>query len=123
MKILFIASEVDPFAKTGGLADVAAALPKALHSLGHDVRIVLPLYRQVNREKFGLRKTRVTVPVPLGGPSREGAVWEAVLPKTTVPVYFLECQALFDRESLYQVQGNDFPDNLERRPGRGARAQ
>ena len=48
MKILFVASEVTPFAKTGGLADVASALPKALARLGHDVRIVMPKYRAVD---------------------------------------------------------------------------
>ena len=47
MKILFVSSEVAPFAKTGGLGDVSAALPKALHALGHDVRIVVPMYARV----------------------------------------------------------------------------
>ena len=114
MKILSMASEVDPFAKTGGLADVAAALPKALSQAGHDVRIVLPLYRQVNREKFGLKATAVRVTVPVGSSSLEGRVWETVLPRTKVPVYLLEQSSLFDREGLYQDQGQDFPDNLTR---------
>ncbi len=121
MRILFIASEVDPFAKTGGLADVASALPKALAALGHDVRIVMPLYRQVNRDKLGLRQTTIRVSVPVGAQTREGHVWEARLPaltttgpKSRVAVYFVECAPLFDREGLYQDQGKDHPDNLER---------
>ena len=114
MKILFIASEVDPFAKTGGLADVAAALPKALRSLGHDVRIVLPLYRQVNRQKFGLKATSITVSVRVGPDTLSGAVWETALPNTQVPTYLLECAPLFDRDGLYQDQGKDHPDNLRR---------
>ena len=114
MKVLSIASEVDPFAKTGGLADVAAALPKALHQLGHDVRVVLPLYRQVNREKFGLKATSLRVVVPVGPKTIEGRVWETVLPRTRVPVYLLEQPSLFDRDGLYQDQGQDFPDNLTR---------
>ena len=78
MKILFVASEVDPFAKTGGLADVAAALPKALAALGHDVRIVMPLYRQVNREKFGLKPTELRPSIAVGAQTYQGRVWEAL---------------------------------------------
>jgi len=114
MKILFLASEVDPFAKTGGLADVAAALPKALAALGHDVRIAMPLYRQVKRDACGLRRTATTVSVPVGPQTFEGRVWEAMRPTNGVPVYLLECAPLFGRDGLYQVQGKDHPDNLTR---------
>jgi starch synthase len=114
VKIYFIASEVEPFAKTGGLADVAAALPKALGRLGHDVRVVLPLYRQVSRERFSLRPTSHTVTVTLGGEPLSAKVWEARLPGTEVPVYFLERAALFDRDGLYLDSAGDFPDNLAR---------
>jgi starch synthase len=114
MKIYSIASEVDPFAKTGGLADVAAALPKALAALGHDVRLVLPLYRQVHRERFGLRASSASVSVTVGSQTRALRVWDGVLPKSRVPALFLECAPLFDREGLYQDKGRDHPDNLER---------
>ncbi|MBI3083401.1 MAG: glycogen/starch synthase, partial [Candidatus Omnitrophica bacterium] len=121
MNIFFIAPEVEPFAKTGGLADVAAALAKALAALGHDVRIAMPLYRQVSRDRFGLRRTRNTVAVAMGARTLEGIVWEATLPapttarsKSRVPVYLIECAPLFDRDGLYQTQGSDHPDNLER---------
>jgi starch synthase len=114
MNILFVASEVDPFAKTGGLADVAAALPKALAALGHDVRIVMPLYRQVNREQFGLQPTDVRVSIAVGPRTLEGRVWEASLPKGRVTTYLLDCPPCFDRDGLYQAQGQDHPDNLER---------
>ena len=114
MKILFVASEVDPFAKTGGLADVAAALPKALAVLGHDVRIAMPLYREVQRDAFGLRRTATTVSVSVGVKKFYGRVWESTLPKSRVVTYFIECDPLFDRDGLYQIQGKDHPDNLER---------
>lgn len=115
MKILCAASEVEPFAKTGGLADVAGALPKALANLGHDVRIVTPLYRQVPRQRFGLRPTAVTVSVSLGARALAGRVWEAALPATSrVVTYFIEQPELFDREGLYQIQGKDHADNLAR---------
>ena len=113
MKILLLASEVDPFAKTGGLADVAAALPKALAGLGHDIRVALPLYRQVARDTFGIKPLHVTVPLSLGR-HLEVRLWEARLPRSRVPAYFLDCPPLYDRDGLYQSQGKDFPDNLER---------
>ncbi|MCI0457046.1 MAG: glycogen synthase GlgA [Gemmataceae bacterium] len=114
MKILCVAPEVDPFAKTGGLADVAAALPKALAQLGHDVRIVLPLYREVKRERFGLGPTAARVAVRVGPATLDGRVWEGTLPNSRVPVYLIENASLFDREGLYQERGKDFPDNLQR---------
>ncbi len=114
MKILFIASEVDPFAKTGGLADVAAALPKALAALGHDVRVVLPLYQQVPRERLNVRQSAYRVAVNVGAKTLEGRVWEALLPGSKVPTYLLEQSTLFDRASLYQEKGADYSDNLER---------
>jgi starch synthase len=114
MRILFIASEVAPFAKTGGLADVAAALPQALSSLGHDVRIVMPLYQQVNRRMGGLRTTAATTSVRMGHQALEGRMWEATLPHSQATTYFIECAQLFDREGLYQDQGKDYADNLQR---------
>jgi len=125
MKVLVVVSEVEPFAKTGGLADVAGALPKALARLGHDVRIVMPRYRQVDPARFGLRPTKGTVRVDLGGRLIRASVWEARLPARAAPsaaggpqsevtAYFVEQPALFDRDGLYQEEGTDYPDNLER---------
>ena len=102
MRILFAAPEVVPFAKTGGLADVAGALPKALRELGHDVRIIMPRYRAIDAKKLKLT------------PRLDGAVLEGRLPNASVPVYFVEQPRLFDRDGLYQDKGADFPDNLER---------
>ena len=90
------------------------ALPKALAGLGHEVRVAMPLYRQVDRERFSLCQTTVHVSVQLGSASRDVRVWQSTIPATRVIVYFLEQPALFDREGLYQHQGKDHPDNLER---------
>ncbi len=114
MRVALLASEVDPFAKTGGLADVAGALPRALAQLGHEVRILLPLYRQVDRARWTLRSTGTRVRVPVGATTHDGQVWETTLPRSAVPVTFIECAPLFDRDGLYQQGGQDHPDNLER---------
>lgn len=114
MNILFVASEVAPFAKTGGLADVTAALPKALARLGHDVRIILPRYREVKAVKGSLTRRQIRTVIQLGSRPLEGALAETAMPGSRVPVYFVEQPALFDRDGLYQTRGVDFPDNLER---------
>ena len=103
MKILFISSEVVPFAKTGGLADVAGSLPKALKEIGHDVRVYMPLYKKIKNSKFKSKKYG------------DINISETVIPETEVPVYFYENENYFgSREELYQVKGTDYPDNLER---------
>lgn len=105
-RILMVASEVAPFAKTGGLADVLGALPKALSALGHDCRVLMPLYGEISRS--GLRRVYDHLPLWLNGTHFDTAVWQA---DGTVPVYFLEADALFDREGLYGDSEGDYPDN------------
>jgi starch synthase len=112
MNILLTASEVTPFAKTGGLADVAGALPGELCRLGHDVRIFMPLYRCIKKREFNLRPVTELPPIAVGGVNRTGKVWQGDL--HGVPVYFLEQDDFFDREGLYGTSRNDYPDNAER---------
>lgn len=117
MRVLFASSEVTPFAKTGGLADVAGALPPALARLGVDVRVVLPLYRQVDRGAHALRNTGLVLDVPIAGRSEPTAVYEGRIAgrgSPDVPVYFLEADRYYDRDGLYGVAGQDFQDNAER---------
>ncbi len=113
LRILFVASEVEPFAKTGGLADVAGALPKALEALGHDVRVILPRYRGVERAAGTLRPVLPRVEVPVGARAVEGAVLEGRAGKA-IPVYFLAQDAYYDRPALYTTAEGDYPDNCER---------
>ncbi|HEY3416256.1 MAG TPA: glycogen/starch synthase, partial [Armatimonadota bacterium] len=106
LKILYVAAEVVPFAKTGGLADVAGALPKQLAEMGHDVRIVLPRYKCVDRRKFGLRAATGSFPVPLNHDSVKMTVDQSnAIPD--VPTYFLRCDPLYDRFSLYGQEDDD----------------
>ncbi|MFH1033103.1 MAG: glycogen synthase GlgA [Pseudomonadota bacterium] len=109
LKILFAASEIAPFAKTGGLGDVAGSLPPALARLGLEVLLVMPLHRQVDRQAHGLSRSGLTLAVPTGGRDYPATVWQAGLPGCRV--YFLENQELFDRQGLYGPPGGDFSDN------------
>ena len=107
MRILMVASEVAPFAKTGGLADVVAALPRALARLGHSVDVVIPRYRGI---AAGEPLARVTV--PLGGQVADATVYAVAEPG--VRTIFVGHADYFDRDYLYGAVGHDYPDNPER---------
>ncbi|HEX2715279.1 MAG TPA: glycogen synthase GlgA [Candidatus Acidoferrales bacterium] len=109
MKILFVASEGLPFSKTGGLADVLEALPKALALMGHEVAVVLPRYRDTKVSAVVLP----SLTIPLNG----GLRFPAVADGSTVAgvrYYFVDDPEYFDRDQLYAAQGKDYPDNGER---------
>jgi starch synthase len=118
LKILFVSAECAPFAKTGGLADVAGSLPKALAALGHEVRLVLPYYRSVKQAGFGktVLKTGVELSdfVPDTGLERGFDLRKELLPGASIPVYLVDQPRYFDRENLYVDANGDYPDNLER---------
>jgi len=105
MKILLAASEVTPFAKTGGLADVAAALPKELRRLGQDVRVVMPRYRQINPDLHGLKPVLQNLQVPLGAQSVPCTILEGRLGE--VPIYFVDCPQFYDRDGIYGFGDDD----------------
>ncbi|MDZ7291245.1 MAG: glycogen synthase GlgA [candidate division KSB1 bacterium] len=116
-KIFFVSSEVSPFAKTGGLADVSQALPKALKERGHEVRMMMPNYRSVNERKYTLRDVirLKEMPVQVGGQILKANVKSSFLPDSKVQIYLLNYKAYFDRDGLYQNSaGNDYADNAER---------
>ncbi|MBI3811477.1 MAG: glycogen synthase GlgA [Nitrospirae bacterium] len=113
MKILYAASEVSPFAKTGGLADVAGSLPTALARLGHEVKVVMPRYGSVDEIRQPL-KSCGGFSVRLAGKDYPFTLWTCQLPDSPVEVLFLSHDGLFGRPGLYQEKGKDYPDNLER---------
>ena len=111
MHIVFAASECVPFSKTGGLADVVGALPKALAAAGHQVSVYLPRYRQTKLADPQTVVRSITIPFDdhyrfcsiISGGNRAG-----------VSYYFVEYPAYFDREAIYGTAAGDYPDNAER---------
>jgi starch synthase len=111
MHIAFVASEGVPFSKTGGLADVVGALPRALAALGHQVSVYLPRYRQTRLAEPATVVRSITIPFDdryrfasvVSGTSQGG-----------VRHYFVDYPPYFDRDSLYGTPAGDYPDNAER---------
>ena len=114
LKILLAASEVVPFAKTGGLADVAGALPKALKKLGHDVRVVMPRYKPIDEDKFSIHKTGLSFDVDIALFKHAAEIKETVFPNTDIPVYFVDNTEFFYRDELYRTPQGEYWDNAER---------
>jgi starch synthase len=109
MKILFVASEGLPFSKTGGLADVVEALPKALVAAGHHVVVVLPRYRGTKVASVALPSVTIAV----GATQRFPSIVDGG-DVDRVRYFFVDDPEYFDREQLYGVKGIDYPDNPER---------
>src|SRR6185295_605261 len=103
--VLMIGSEAVPFAKTGGLADVLGALPSVLGRMGWDVMVALPRYRGVTAGTLIER-----VPVSVGGFTREVGLFDAPM-GDGARALLVECADLYDRESLYAIGGEEYPDN------------
>jgi starch synthase len=109
LKILFLSAEAVPFAKVGGLADVAGALPKAIRALGHDIRLMIPRYGTIRSDKFHMEKVGDPFPIPLG-PGKE----HVHLVETTLdggePVYLIWNEQYFSsRDRIY-----GFEDDAQR---------
>ncbi len=108
MDILFATTELAPFVKVGGLADVAAALPKALRALGHNVTVVLPRFPAF--EAGGLLVARRLTPVrfPLGGSTYDVTLFDGRL-ASQVDLVLVDAPGLFDRAGVYGEKGEDYP--------------
>ncbi|NLX55546.1 MAG: glycogen synthase GlgA [Planctomycetaceae bacterium] len=114
MNILFASSEVVPFAKTGGLADVVEALPRALEKLGHHPVVFVPAYRHARQCGQPIEPTDISVMVRIGSKDVRGRLLRSRLPDSHVPVYLVEQDSYYDRPQLYRDGGNDYRDNCER---------
>jgi len=103
LRVCFVASEVAPLAKTGGLADVAGALPRFLHSRGHDVRLFMPLYSSIDARRLDLQPVDFLqdVPLELGAHRYRFSVLTARLPGSPMMIYLVHCPALYNRPGIY----------------------
>ena len=113
LKVLFLSSEAVPFAKSGGLGDVAGSLPTALKRLGVDVRLVLPYYRMVRDGRFEIRPLLTRLNIPFGSEKLPARIHECRM-EAEVPVYLVDREDLYDRPNLYGDARGDYYDNLER---------
>jgi starch synthase len=118
MRIVVASSEAAPFSKTGGLADVAASLPKALADLQHDVLLVAPYYpreyAKLNGDAPPLEEVDFTLSVRVGQRSVTGRLLKSSLPGSNVTVYLVDQPEYFDRPTLYVDRDGDYRDNCER---------
>jgi starch synthase len=112
LRVLFVVSECAPWIKTGGLADVAAALPPALEACGADVRVLMPAYGALRRQPA---HSRVLTRLAAHGPLPAATLVEAPLP-SGVPAWLIDAPALYGREGgpYGDAEGQDWPDNARR---------
>lgn len=118
IKVLYIASEVVPFAKTGGVADVAGAFPVAMKELGQEVRVIMPKYKIINERKYILREVirLKDIEIPLGKEPKKINVKSAFIPDSKVQIYFIDYKPYFFRDGLYgdAKSGKEYKDNESR---------
>jgi 1,4-alpha-glucan branching enzyme len=113
LKIVMACPELVPFAKTGGLADMAASLATALAKLGHEVSLIMPAYRSALERATGLADSGIHLHVPLDGVREEAGVLTTKL-GPDIPVYLISADRYYDRPSLYGTSAGDYPDNARR---------
>lgn len=113
LNVIFVSPEANPFAKTGGLADVAGSLPLALQRLGCNVALILPYYnRHMEKSGIPVEDTGLQVTAPLGKREITGQILKSEI--DGLPVYFIKRDEFFDRSYLYGTPEGDYFDNLER---------
>jgi starch synthase len=113
MRVLFATSEISPFSRAGGLADVSQALPKVLARMGHEVFVATPKYRQARNVKSSLKPLDISLEVPISFMKKSARVFQANL-EDRVTVYLIGQDDLYDREGLYGNEYGDYQDNAER---------
>ncbi|MBI5849433.1 MAG: glycogen synthase GlgA [Planctomycetes bacterium] len=109
LRLLLVSSELTPYAKTGGLADVVAGLSRWLGKTGHQVRVVMPLYGQIAHGGYDLHEARDIgrVRIRFDGAEQEFGAKVGELPNSKVPIYFVDCPAMFGRDRIYSSTYGD----------------
>ena len=112
MRIAYVASEITPFASTGGMAEVAGALPAALQELGHEVLRFMPMYRGVLEGPLKAKALGLKLAIPVGFRAFTADIWYSDEPAPRT--YFIRRDEFFDRSQLYNLADRDYDDNFER---------
>ena len=113
LRVLFVTPEAVPFAKTGGLADVAGSLPKFLQKIGCELKLVMPYYRMVKKSGFPIQYLGNEIEIPIGDEILRAEIYQGYL-NHDIPIYFIGRDEFFDREYLYSTPKGDYFDNAER---------
>src|SRR6185295_16622275 len=113
MRLLLASSEVHPYSKSGGLADMVGALAKTLARAGHQVGLVTPLYRGIRERVPELKQFDARLDLPLGRRHVQAEVW-TMQPEENLTIYFIHQPDYYQRGGLYQDNGFDYSDNAER---------
>lgn len=113
MNILLASSEVDPFAKAGGLADIASSLPLEWSKYGQTPIVIMPKYGFIDTYKYGIEPTNLVLVVPMGYWNEYARLWQGFLPNSKVPIYMIEHNHYFDRNGIYG-DPNEYGDNDRR---------
>jgi starch synthase len=106
LKILLMAAEMVPFAKTGGLADVTGALPKALKAQGHDIRVAIPRYGRIDRERFQFDEVLGSYAIPMDDHKEDATLMRAEVTSAAgeIPVYMVDNLHYYDRDGIYMYE-------------------
>ncbi|HEB72986.1 MAG TPA: glycogen synthase GlgA [Nitrospirae bacterium] len=112
LNIVIVSSEAVPYAKTGGLADVAGALPMALAETGHNVSLFIPLYKVIDKKAHSVKSLDKSVSIPVSARIETGALYHAG--NGVYDTYFIGHEGYFGRDKLYNTVKGDYPDNIER---------
>ncbi len=118
LSIILVTTEIVPFSKVGGLADVMGALPGELEKIGCSASIITPLYSSIDRSRFGIREKIIKggLAIPLAGEEEPFKIHKAKMPGTGIDVYFIGSDRFYGRPGIYTVPetGEAFPDEAER---------
>jgi len=110
MEIVFVTAEMEPFAKTGGLADVCGSLPHEIARLGHSVSVFLPKYRSVSEHRFSLKVVIPEISIPLGSEVEKGKLYGGRHGELSV---FFDSPRLVRRLTRYRASGNHLLKHAE----------
>ncbi|MDX1605996.1 MAG: glycogen synthase GlgA [Candidatus Competibacterales bacterium] len=110
LRICLATAELAPLAKTGGLADVSSALSAYFHQAGHDVRVLMPLYSRIDPSALDLQPVGAVqdAPMRIGHHEYRYSIYRSVLPGSELPVHFLACPELYDRDGIYTQEADEY---------------